>query len=190
MVRQMPDMSPETEEGPMTYRKTRITADNDLDQAGATLQSHSNFLYVNAHHHLRLEMSALDGFPERGDSVNVRATSELTSVERAADGRMLLEAAQDALREAKANLLAALVAMNEEANRALRLRAPRNPVQPERPKGFCYEAQPGKHDVATWGEPCFDLGTKMGLCARHYGKWYYACERDGIDRSKDYEPAQ
>jgi hypothetical protein len=174
----------------MTYRKTRITADNDLDQAGATLQSHSNFLYVNAHHHLRLELSALDGFPERGDSVQVSASAELTSVERAADGRMAIHSAQDALREAKANVLAALVAMNEEANRALRLRAPRNPVQPQQAKGFCSEAQSGLHAVAEWGEPCYDLGLKKGLCDTHYKAWYRACLRDGIDRSKDFEDAQ
>lgn len=166
----------------MTHRQTRIhrpRLDNDLDQAGATLQSHSNQLYINALHHLRLELTTCDGFPERGDTVNVRASAELTSVEAHADARIALEAAQDQLRAAKADVLAALVAMNTAANSALRMRAPRNPVQPQQMKGFCRDAQQTKYQSIEWGDPnCFDLGIKQGLCQRHYDKYRQVCIRD------------
>ena len=179
----------------MTHRRTHIgrgpQPDNDLDQAGATLQSHSNMLYQNAHHHLRLELSAADGFPEKGDQLNVRATAELTTVEAHAEARLALTAAQDALRATKADLLAALATMNAQANLALRMRRPRNPVQPDLPKGLCRENQAGLHAVIEWGDAnCFDYATKKGLCQKHYDAWRYARIRDGVDITRDYEQAQ
>lgn len=168
-----------------------MTAPNvDLWQAGTALQGYVAQNLTAALQHIARELSALDGFPERGDNVSVSATSELTSVERHADGRWQLTSAREDLRDHKAAVLLAIRELNEAINAAMRIRAPRDVTQPNKKTGLCCSNQLGKHGVLEWGDPlCMMTAAKAGLCQAHYMAWYRARIRDGIDTSRDFEPA-
>lgn len=164
-------------------------ANRDLEQAGWQLQTLVAVALTNALSHVQRELSVLDGHPERGEQVPVRASAELTTVERTADARWALTDAREELRDAKANVLLAIRELNELCNRVLRMRQPKVVTKPDDTKGLCCSNQAGKHGVVEWGDPlCLRNGVKAGLCGAHYQAWYRARLRDGIDTTKDYEP--
>ena len=163
----------------------------DLWQAGASLQGYIAQNLTAALQHIARELSALDGFPERGDQLSVRASAEMTSVERHAEGRWALTNAREDLRDRKAAALLSIRELNEAINEAMRLRAPRDVTQPNKNQGLCCSNQLGLHAVIEWGDAlCLRLPVKKGLCEKHWKAYYRACERDGVDRTKDYEPCQ
>jgi len=159
----------------------------DLDQAGYTLQHVIAPNMSEALEHLVRELNNLDGFNERGESLGVHTTSELTQTERAADARFDLRCRIEDLRDAKAKLLAALRELNDEINEAMRMRVPRNVKAPGKPSGLC--DQTGKEGAIEWGDPlCPMPAVKGGMCQPHYFRWYRHRQEHGIDVSNDHQP--
>ena len=180
----------------------------DLDQAGHSLQMVIAVSYSNTQDHIRREMSLLDGYGARGgDEVIVSSSGRtirvededgnpdnvpVTGVEAAMIARADLWSFLEGLELQKKRTLLEIRKLNELVVAGSRLRMPRNVVKPEDQKrNLCCSGQQGKHDAITWGDPlCMMPAVKKDLCQKHYDAWRYACNRDGIDRSKDYEPAQ
>jgi hypothetical protein len=159
----------------------------DLDQAGHTLQHVLAHNLTAALEHLARELHNVDGFPERGESLGVQATSELTSTERAADVRFDLRSKLEDLRDAKAHMLKALHVLNDEINEAMRMRVPKNVKAPGKPTGLC--DQTGKEGAIEWGDPlCPMPAVKGGMCQAHYFRWYRHRQEHGIDVSNDHQP--
>ena len=158
----------------------------DMYQAGQTLQDITAPNLTAALEHLNREIHACDGFPEKGEQLGVHAESELTPTERAADMRYTLRNHVEDLRDAKAKVLADLRALNDAINAAMRIRAPR--PTPTKPSGMC--DQTGKEGAIEWGDPlCPMPAVKGGMCQAHYTRWRRHRIANGIDTSKDYEPA-
>lgn len=163
----------------------------DLWQAGQQLANHVALNLSAALEHIQRELSIIDGFPERGEQVAVRASAELTTVERAAEARWQLTDAREQLRDQKATVLREIRDLNEYINLVMRLRVPKQVTKPDAKDGLCCSNQAGRHGVIEWGDPlCTRNPTKSGLCEPHYRKWLAARQRDGVDTSKDYEPAR
>ena len=164
----------------------------DLWQAGAALQDYIATNLTAALEHINRELSILDGYPAGNDEPNVTATSELTTVERTADARWQLTNAREDIRDHKAAVLVAIRELNEYINLVSRMRVPRTVTRPEdKKKDLCCSGQMGKHKSIEWGNPdCLMPAVKKGLCQSHYDAWRYACIRDGVDRSADFQPAQ
>ena len=161
----------------------------DLDQAGHTLQHVVALNLTLALEHIARELSTLDGFPERGEQANVKASSELTSVERHADARFTLTDAREQLRDHKAQVLQSIRELNEYINVVMRMRQPRNVTKPKSNDGLCCAGQHGKEGAVEWGDPmCFRMADKVGMCSLHYQRWRKHCEAKGIDRSRDFQP--
>jgi hypothetical protein len=58
------------------------------------------------------------------------------------------------------------------------------------PPAMCCDNQIGKHAAIEWGDPtCHRPADKSGLCSKHYTAWYRTRRRDGIDTSRDHQPA-
>jgi len=164
----------------------------DLWQAGAQLQDYIATNLTNALAHIIQELSILDGFPERGDTVQVTASSELTSVERAADARWALTNAREDLRDAKARLLTDIIALNRMCNQVIAMRAPKVVTKPEdKLKDCCANGQKGLDGAIEWGDPlCLLPAVKKGMCQGHYFKFWRWSKEHGVDRTaKDFEPA-
>jgi hypothetical protein len=164
----------------------------DLDQAGHLLMNVMAVSYTQARHHLALELSYLDGYPAGNDEPNVTSTAELTTVERCADARLMISTIDMELEALKAETLGMVRALSEAINRANTHRAPRQVKRPDDKTGLCCSNQAGKHDSLTWGDPlCLDIGdpARGGLCPKHYMRWWRARKRDGIDVSREHQPA-
>ena len=163
----------------------------DLWQAGAALQDYIATNVTSALEHIHRELTILDGYPAGNDEPNVTATSELTSVERTVDARWALTNAREDLRDHKAQVLAAIRELNEFVNMVQRMRVPRVSVKPEdKKRDLCCSGGTGKHAALEWHDPtCMMPAVKAGLCTAHYHAWYRARKRDGIDTSRDFEPA-
>lgn len=164
----------------------------DLWQAGAALQDYIATNLTNALAHIIQELSILDGFPERGDTVQVTASSELTSVERTADARWQLTNAREDIRDAKARVLKEITELNHLCNLVIAMRAPKVVVKPEdKLKGCCCAGQKGLDGVIEWGDPlCVMPAVKKGMCQSHYFRYYRWSLAHGVDRTdKDFEPA-
>ena len=140
----------------------------DLEQAGHTLSTVLAPNLTAALAHIAQELSALDGFPERGEQAAVTASSESTSVERTMQARYDLSEAREALGDRKRDVLYALRDLNDCINFCLRLRVPRE-TKPASTKGLCCEGQKGMDGAIEWGDAlCFDQAMAKGLCSRHY----------------------
>ena len=182
-------------------------ANRDLDQAGHSLQHVLAPGYSACMVHLVQEMHLLDGYASRGgDDVivsssgrTIRVVDEhgdpdnvpVTAVEAAMIARMDLFGFIEGLRAKHGELLRTVRELNELIVQGSRLRQPKAVVKPEDQKrNLCCSGQTGKHAQIEWGDPlCMMPAVKKDLCQKHYDAWRYACNRDGIDRSKDYEPA-
>ena len=164
----------------------------DLDQAGWTLQHVVALQLTAALEHVHRELSAIDGFSSGTPEVSVRASADLTGPERHADARWALTSAREDLRDAKTTLLASIRDLSELCREVIGMRAPKTVVKPEDTKrDLCCSHQSGKHGVIEWGDAlCMMPSVKSGLCQKHYMAWYRSRQRDGIDVSKDHEPAQ
>jgi|GEM_PF-2251512 len=166
----------------------------DLEMAGWSLQ---NIVAVNvtaALEHITRELHALDGHVGGGDpGMRVQSTSELTSVEAVADERWRMRSAVEELRDAKADVLSSIRALNELCNALKRLRAPKVPQRgTEAPQGLlCSAGQVGKEGADVWGDPdCPMPAVKSGMCQAHSKRWYRHRQALGIDVSMDHEPAR
>lgn len=168
-----------------------MTAPNrDLEQAGWTLQQIVAVQLTAALEHIHRELSALDGYSSGSPEVSVRAESELTSVERAAEARWALSNAREDLRDQKAEVLRQIRELNDLCNLVLRMRQPKVITKPEDQKrNLCCSGQSGLHAQIEWGDPlCMMPAVKKGLCQKHYDAWRYARRRDGISTDGDYQP--
>lgn len=160
----------------------------DLEQAGHSL---STIIAVNltaALEHVRRELAVLDGFPERGDQVAVRASSEMTSVERAVDQRYVLLSAREDLRDRKQAVLVAIRELNDLINHVSRLRAPKS--APER-RTLCRDGIVGKDGAhlsradGGWSdEQCFNHPYAQGLCEPCYRRWLRWKKTQGTDTER------
>lgn len=140
------------------------------EEAGYALQGPIAASITKALDHLARELSAADGFAERGDSVNVMATSELTPTERAADARYELHAAVDSLKDALQDAVQAIRRLNWTTQAAMRIRAPRNAVQPNAAK-LCRDGitDTTRQGSLEWHDPtCMKGADRLGLCTAHY----------------------
>ena len=164
----------------------------DLEMAGWSLQ---NIVAVNvtaALEHIARELHALDGFTGGGDpGMRVQSTSELTTVEAVADERWRMRSAVEELRDAKADVLSSIRALNELCNALQRLRAPKVPQRgTEALKGLCGSAQVGKEGADVWGDAnCPMPAVKGGMCQAHWWRWHRHKRAIGVDVSRDHEPA-
>jgi len=158
--------------------------------------------------HLVQEMHLLDGYASRGgDDVIVSSSGRtirvideqgvpdavpVTAVEAAMISRMDLFGFIEHLRAKHGELLRTVRELNELIVAGSKLRQPKTVVKPEDQKrNLCCSGQSGKHAQIEWGDPlCMMPAMKAGLCQAHYMAWYRARQRDGIDTSKDHEPAQ
>ena len=157
------------------------------EEAGYALQGPIAVSITNALDHLARELSAADGFAERGDSVNVMATSELTPTERAADARYELHAAVDSVKDALQDAVQAIRRLNWTTQAAMRIRAPRNAVQPNAAK-LCRDGitDATRQGSLEWHDPtCMMPAAKLGLCQRHYDARRYWCQTHGIDHERE-----
>lgn len=163
----------------------------DLDLAGHLLQNVMAVSYQQARAHLALELSYLDGYPAGNDEPNVTATAELTTVERCADARIDLTTIDSELEALKVETLGMIRLLNEAINTAARKRVPRVTVRPEdKKRDLCCTGQVGKEGAIVWGDPlCLMPAVKAGMCQAHYFRWYRHRVDNGIDTSRDYEPA-
>lgn len=164
----------------------------DLDQAAYMLANIVAYQVTAALEVIHKQLATLDGFGERGDQVNVRASSELTSVERAADSRWRLTEQREALRDLKSDVLASIRDLNQFANDVIRMNTPKVVVKPEdKLKDCCARGQQGLDGAIEWGDPlCVMPGVKKGMCQSHYYKFYRWAKEHGVDRTnKDFEPA-
>lgn len=164
----------------------------DLDQAGWTLQAIIAVQLTAALEHVQRELSAIDGYGSGAPEVAVRASSDLTGPERYADARWALTDAREQLRDSKTAVLESIRDLHELCRQVLIMRTPKVVVKPEDTKrDLCCSHQSGKHAVIEWGDAlCMMPSIKSGLCQKHYMAWYRSRQRDGIDVSKDHEPAQ
>lgn len=164
-------------------------ANRDLDQAGYTLQHVIAINLTDALEHLAREIRNLDGFPERSESLGVHATSELTSVERAADARFDLQCMVEDLRDSKASVITTIRELNELCNDAMRMRVPKGVKAPAGKSQVALCNQQGKEGNLEWGDPlCVRSADKGGMCQAHYQRWYRHRVALGIDVSGDHQP--
>jgi|TARA_R110000744_G_scaffold95674_1_gene184806 hypothetical protein len=150
-----------------------------------------------AQHHIAAEMSVL-GWPQRSGN-EIRGTSELTTVERdAAAAHRLTAIGEDVRDQVTASLMgyrgfcAHLTALGIilATARKTGLSKAESAALRKTTLDICCDNQVGRHAVAEWGDPLCSLsGTKAGLCGQHYMTWYRARIRDGIDTSRDHQPA-
>ncbi len=164
----------------------------DLYQAGAALCDYVATNLTAALEHVQRELSTLDGYGGGSDpGMKVTASSELTSVERTADARWAMTDAREQLRDLKAQVLVSIRELNEYINEVQRMRVPKVVVKPEdKKRDLCCSGIAGKHKADVWGDPlCMLPAVKAGLCSAHYMAWYRARRADGIDVSKDHQPA-
>ena len=55
---------------------------------------------------------------------------------------------------------------------------------------ICADMQAGKDGAIEWGDPlCVMPSVKAGLCSKHYYAWYRWRVTNGVDTSRDHEPA-
>lgn len=150
-----------------------------------------------AHDHIAQELTVL-GWPQRSGSEG-RGGSELTTVERDADASYRFTAIREDMRDQ----VTALIESYEEV--CGHLKATGIVIETARRTGLtpaeraaltkptmstCSDHQQGKHAADRWGDPlCHLPSVKAGLCSRHYQAWYRARIDDGIDTSRDHEPA-
>ena len=157
----------------------------DLENAGWSLQGIIAMNMTQALEHIHRELRCLDGFPERGEQVAVRSSSESTSVERTVETRYLLGDAREGLRDRKRDVLESIRLLNMAINHAMRLRVPQE-VKPASTKGLCCDGQQGKDGALEWADPlCLAQSTKRGLCARHYMAWRRWNLANGRDMADD-----
>ena len=163
----------------------------DLEVAGWSLQQVVSVSLTAALEHVQRELSTLDGYSSGAPEVAVHASAELTGPERYADARWGLTNAREDLRDAKVAVLVAIRELSELCTLVQGMRAPKVVVKPDDTKRhLCCSAQQGKHANVEWGDAhCMMPGIKAGLCQAHYMAWYRARVRDGVDVSKDHEPA-
>lgn len=140
------------------------------EEAGHTLSTVIAVNITAALEHLQRELAISDGFPERGDTISVTASSESTSVERTMMARYELTEARETLRDALTEAVEAIRRLGWCAQAAMRLRAPHNAVQPNTAK-LCRDGITDKTRQGSleWHDPtCMMPAAKLGLCQRHY----------------------
>lgn len=117
---------------------------------------------------LRRELDVVDGYASATMQPKVSAAAELTSVERAADLRLMMSGDLDDLRE-MANAIAEMVGtLNRQTDRALGLRAPT-----AADVARCRDALHGRDGAVEWGDPtCEEIPVKAGLCTACYHREY------------------
>lgn len=134
--------------------------------------------------------SATLGWAERGEDAHVSTSRGDTLVERHAGRAAHLQGLRDQI----AAEVRAIVEHAEDRHAADGLEFAigavwRGERPPERPVSCC-DNQVGKHGAERWGDPlCHMPPVKAGLCQRHYMAWYRARQDDGIDTSRDFQPA-
>jgi hypothetical protein len=167
-----------------------MNPNRELWQAGAALMDYIGLNYQHAMMHLSQELSICDGYPAGNDEPNVTATSELTSVERAANARLTITTCRDDLEAQRAETLAHIRILNEMCTGAQQFRTPKVVTEPDSKKACCATGQVGKEGAIEWGDPlCLMPQVKGGMCQAHYYRWYRHRQEHGIDTSKDFEPA-
>jgi hypothetical protein len=163
------------------------------EQAGYRLQAIIAPNITAALEHIGRELSVLDGWPERGDSVPVSASAELTSVERAANARFELTGAREDLRDKLDDAMAAIDSLQWHVQLILRMRVPRDVKGIAKPSTLCRDGitDATRAGSLEWHDPtCMMPAVKKGLCQIHYDARRYWCKTHGVDTSNEYEPGQ
>jgi hypothetical protein len=145
-----------------THRRSRM--DVQLAAAVGLLEAYAELLPV-AVHHLQRELVVLDGYASsttgRSDPTPP-GTSEMTSVERAADARLRLTSAVDQIRDDRDAILSLISSALHICRQAIGERAPV-------PATRCADALHGREGAIEWGRPdCEELPSKAGLCGACY----------------------
>ena len=142
---------------------TRTRTDVRIEAAGLLLGNLAERLPA-AVAVLRRELDVVDGYPAStlGDGMSV-GTSELTSVERAADVRWMMSGNLDDLRQTADTIIELVNTLATLTNRALGTRAPAADV------ARCRDNQRTRDGVLEWGDPtCEELPAKAGCCIACY----------------------
>jgi hypothetical protein len=140
------------------------------EEAGYTLQTIIAANISNALDHLTRELSVCDGFGERGESVSVSSSTESTTTERAMMARYQLTEMRESLRDALNEAIEAINRLNWTTQQAMRIRSPRDVVQPKQDK-LCRDGitDATRQGSLEWHDPtCMKTADKLGLCSAHY----------------------
>lgn len=160
------------------------------EEAGYTLQHIIAANISNALDHLTRELSVCDGFGERGESVSVSSSTESTTTERAMMARYQLTEMRESLRDSLNEAIEAINRLNWTTQQAMRLRSPRDVVQPKQDK-LCRDGitDTTRQGSLEWHDPtCMMTATKLGLCQRHYDARRYWLNSHGIPDTGEHLP--
>ena len=140
--------------------------------------------------HLLRELSLADGYGERGESVNVTSSAELTPTEAAANARYELGMMREELRDALTVAVDGIDKLGWVIQRAMRLRAPRG-VQAANAAKLCRDgltdaSRPG---AVEWHDPtCCAGAVSRGLCKPHYDAMRYWRATHGLEPLAELDP--
>ena len=134
--------------------------------------------------HLVRELSLADGYGERGESVSVTSSAELTPTEAAANARYELGMMREELRDALRDAVEGIDRLGFVIARAMRLRAPKGTTAPNAAK-LCRD---GLTDATrAWALQSKDHATcsagqvSRGLCRVHYDQMRYWRATHGLE---------
>ena len=170
---------------------TQPRPNRQAEDAGHLLQTLIAINITNALEHLNRELSTCDGFGERGDSVSVSSSTESTSTERATMARYELTAMREELRDHLTDTVESIRRLNWCTQQAMRLRAPKNVVQPNQAK-LCRDGitDATRKGSVEWHDPtCMMPAAKLGLCQKHYDARRYWCNAHDIDPEREELPS-
>jgi len=136
--------------------------------------------------HLRREALICDGHTGDSGEPSVSTSRNASVTERAAMQLYDIRNLEQDLNYLEGEMLLAIRHYAEHQQKVERFRA--GGVAPTKPSGMC--DQTGKEGAIEWGDPlCPMPAVKGGMCQAHYTAWYRHRKANGIDTSKDYEPA-
>ena len=143
-----------------------------------------------ADEHLLRELSLADGYGERGESVSVTSSAEMTPTEAAANARYELNAMRDELRAALQEAVDGIDRLGWVIQRAMRLRAPKGVPAANAAKlcrdGLTDASRPG---AVEWHDPTCTAGAvSRGLCRKHYNAMYYWRSTHGLEPLPEQDP--
>ena len=144
----------------------------------------------NAIDHYLHEITACDGWPERGDTVAVHTSTISDPTSSAADARTTCNQKHDKLQDALRDACDAIRVVNWAALDLLSYRVPKNVTQPNQAK-LCRDGitDATRQGSIEWHDPaCMMTGTKLGLCQKHYDARRYWLNVHGIPDTGEHLP--
>lgn len=148
-------------------------------------------LYPDTIEHLDHQLASIDGWPTRGDTVNVQATSELTSVEASANARLRYSTVTA---DIEAGITLITVTIHDLLNTCHHELRKRTISSAPRTDRICdcsgREGAIVPLDEGGWADPtCREHATKAGLCGRCYFRERRWRQSNGLPTRQDNDAA-